>query len=33
MGVIPDATMRLAQPPVDEADSAALHAALKASGL
>ena len=33
MGIIPDATVRLPQPPVDAADAAALMAALKASGL
>ena len=33
MGIIPDATVRLPQPPVDAADAAALLAALKASGL
>ena len=33
MGIIPDATVRLPQPPVDTADAAALMAALKASGL
>lgn len=33
MGIIPDATVRPPQPPVDEADAAALRAALKASGL
>ena len=33
MGIIPDATVRLPQPPVDAADTAALMAALKASGL
>lgn len=33
MGVIPNATVRLPQPPVDAADAAALMAALKAAGL
>ena len=33
MGIIPDATVRLPQPPVDAADAAALRAALKASGM
>ncbi|GGJ22424.1 hypothetical protein GCM10011320_32130 [Neoroseomonas lacus] len=33
MGVIPDAMVRLPQPPVDQADAAALRAALKTSGL
>lgn len=33
MGIIPDATVRPPQPPVDEADAAALRAALRASGL
>ncbi len=33
MGIIPDATVRPPQPPVDAADAAALRAALKASGL
>lgn len=33
MGIIPDATVRPPQPPVDEADAKALRAALKASGL
>lgn len=33
MGIIPDATVRLPQPPVDAADAAVLLAALKASGL
>ncbi|MEO3471462.1 dihydrodipicolinate synthase family protein [Roseomonas sp. CAU 1739] len=33
IGIIPDATVRLPQPPVDAADAAALRAALKASGL
>lgn len=33
MGVIPDATVRLPQPPVDAADAALLRAALRASGL
>lgn len=33
MGVIPDATVRLPQPPVDAADAAALRAAMTASGL
>lgn len=33
MGIIPDATVRLPQPPVDATDAVALIAALKASGL
>jgi len=33
MGIIPDATVRPPQPPVDDADAAALRAALKASGV
>jgi len=33
MGIIPDATVRLPQPPVDAADAAVLLAALNASGL
>jgi 4-hydroxy-tetrahydrodipicolinate synthase len=33
MGIIPDATVRPPQPPVDAADAAALRAALTASGL
>jgi 4-hydroxy-tetrahydrodipicolinate synthase len=33
LGIIPDATVRPPQPPVDDADAAALRAALKASGL
>ncbi|MDP3417972.1 dihydrodipicolinate synthase family protein [Falsiroseomonas sp.] len=33
MGVIPDATVRLPQPPVDAAEAAMLRAALRASGL
>lgn len=33
MGVIPDATVRLPQPPIDAAEAAMLRAALRASGL
>lgn len=33
LDVIPDATVRLPRPPVDEAGAAALRPALKASGL